>query len=252
MRHCLLSTPRLPGCRQGSNVLNRSMQGLWSTHRRTKLNLNAPATPAGPPGTSSTPNETGPQQSTTQEDPSSEPTAPNPDLGLVSEGANAGKRKVRSSRALDSGNKRTKLSSASGGAISKEHTPPTARLSDLGGIEACIEKVLELVAMPLCHPEVYIHTGVQPPRGVLLHGPPGCGKTLLANAIAGVCCQGLSIIRNQLIFMDQELGIPFINISAPSIVSGMSGESEKTLRDTFDEAKVLQITLSILHHLTPL
>jgi ATP-dependent 26S proteasome regulatory subunit len=50
-----------------------------------------------------------------------------------------------------------------------------------------VEKMLELVAMPLCHPEVYLHTGVQPPRGVLLHGPPGCGKTLLAHAIAGVC-----------------------------------------------------------------
>jgi ribosome biogenesis ATPase len=82
-----------------------------------------------------------------------------------------------------------------------------------------VEKMLELVAMPLCHPEIYLHTGVQPPRGVLLHGPPGCGKTLLANAIAG------------------ELGVPFISISAPSIVSGMSGESEKTLRDTFEEAK---------------
>ncbi|KAG8936153.1 hypothetical protein FRC02_004181 [Tulasnella sp. 418] len=79
--------------------------------------------------------------------------------------------------------------------------------------------MLELVAMPLCHPEVYLHTGVQPPRGVLLHGPPGCGKTLLANAIAG------------------ELGVPFISVAAPSIVSGMSGESEKTLRDTFEEAK---------------
>ncbi|TIB04494.1 hypothetical protein E3P96_01597 [Wallemia ichthyophaga] len=97
-------------------------------------------------------------------------------------------------------------------------TPPTARLTDLGGINECVERMLELVAMPLTHPEVYLHTGVQPPRGVLLHGPPGCGKTLLANAIAG------------------EMAVPFLSISAPSIVSGMSGESEKTIRDTFQEA----------------
>ena len=68
----------------------------------------------------------------------------------------------------------------------KDYSSPATRLSDLGGVQTCVEKMLELVAMPLRHPEVYIHTGVQPPRGVLLHGPPGCGKTLLANAIAGV------------------------------------------------------------------
>ncbi|KAJ1913752.1 Ribosome biogenesis ATPase rix7 [Mycoemilia scoparia] len=98
---------------------------------------------------------------------------------------------------------------------------PSTRLSDLGGIESCIEEILELVVMPLKHPEIYLHTGVEPPRGVLLHGPPGCGKTMLANAIAG------------------ELGVPFIQISAPSVVSGMSGESEKKLRDIFQEAKSL-------------
>lgn len=97
---------------------------------------------------------------------------------------------------------------------------PTAKLSDLGGIDHCIEEIMELIAMPLAHPEVYLHTGVQPPRGVLLHGPPGCGKTRLAHAIAG------------------ELGVPFFNISAPSIVSGMSGESEKKIREVFEEARV--------------
>ncbi|CAG8609458.1 5963_t:CDS:10 [Ambispora gerdemannii] len=96
---------------------------------------------------------------------------------------------------------------------------PAARLSDLGGVDSCIEEVLELIAMPLAHPEIYLHTGVQPPRGILLHGPPGCGKTLLANAIAG------------------ELDVPFISISAPSVVSGMSGESEKKIREIFEDAK---------------
>ncbi|KWU45753.1 AAA-domain-containing protein [Rhodotorula sp. JG-1b] len=104
------------------------------------------------------------------------------------------------------------------GGAAKDYAPPTTRLADLGGVDACIEQMLELVALPLMHPEVYLHTGVRPPRGVLLVGPPGCGKTMLAGAIAG------------------ELALPFISISAPSIVSGMSGESEKTLRETFEEA----------------
>ncbi|KIM39323.1 hypothetical protein M413DRAFT_12268 [Hebeloma cylindrosporum] len=191
------------------------MQGLWSTHRRNKLNLNAPGSPGVvTPATPSadepvTPGPPGPSN------PLETPSKIEPEPVLVN-----GKRKLRPSRVGESSSKRSKTApSGSGGPTSKEHAPPTARLSDLGGVEPCIEKLLELVAMPLCHPEVYLHTGVQPPRGVLLHGPPGCGKTLLAHAMAG------------------ELGIPFISISAPSIVSGMSGESEKTLRDTFEEAK---------------
>ncbi|KAF5359513.1 hypothetical protein D9756_002975 [Leucocoprinus leucothites] len=211
---------------QGSNTLNRSMQGLWTTHRRTKINLNSLPSPNASP-VPTPPTEDASASATTT--PISAPPETHPSIAaevqISTPEPQTGKRKVRSSRAIEGGStKRTKVSSSStstsaSGSIAKDHAPPTARLSDLGGVEACIEKMLELVAMPLCHPEVYLHTGVQPPRGVLLHGPPGCGKTLLANAMAG------------------ELGVPFINISAPSIVSGMSGESEKTLRDTFEEAK---------------
>ncbi|EIW83792.1 AAA-domain-containing protein [Coniophora puteana RWD-64-598 SS2] len=190
----------------GSNTLNRSMQGLWSTHRKAKLNINstpdAPSPIPTPPASSSRPltvEEAHDESSSRSQLAPSDSTKPP-----------STKRKIRSIRTEDA--KRAKVAATN-------HEPPSARLSDLGGVDASVEKMLELVAMPLCHPEIYMHTGVQPPRGVLLHGPPGCGKTLLANAIAG------------------ELGIPFISISAPSIVSGMSGESEKTLRDTFDEAK---------------
>jgi ribosome biogenesis ATPase len=76
-----------------------------------------------------------------------------------------------------------------------------------------------LIEYPIRHPEIYRHLGVEPPRGILLHGPPGTGKTSLALAIAG------------------ELDIPFIRLSAPEIVSGMSGESEARLREIFQEAK---------------
>ncbi|CAB1101477.1 unnamed protein product [Ectocarpus sp. CCAP 1310/34] len=95
---------------------------------------------------------------------------------------------------------------------------PSARYDDLGGISGILQEVRELIEYPLVHPEVYAHLGIEPPRGILLHGPPGCGKTLLANAIAG------------------ELDVAFLRISAPEIVSGMSGESEQKVRELFQAA----------------
>lgn len=102
-----------------------------------------------------------------------------------------------------------------------DRTPPSTNLESLGGMDDVIAQLMELIGLPILHPEIYLSTGVEPPRGVLLHGPPGCGKTSIANALAG------------------ELQVPFISISAPSVVSGMSGESEKKIRDLFDEAKSL-------------
>ncbi|KAJ9606766.1 Ribosome biogenesis ATPase rix7 [Cladophialophora chaetospira] len=100
-----------------------------------------------------------------------------------------------------------------------DRSPPTHITWDsLGGIDPVIQQFEDLVVIPMTKPEVYAEHKVQPPRGILIHGPAGCGKTMVAHALAA------------------ELGVNFINISAPSIVSGMSGESEKALREHFEEA----------------
>ena len=95
---------------------------------------------------------------------------------------------------------------------------PSERYSDLGGMDDVLVQIRQLVEYPLSRPELYRHLGVDPPRGVLLRGPPGCGKTHLANAIAG------------------QLGLPYFRVSAPELVSGMSGESEGRIRELFQAA----------------
>ena len=97
--------------------------------------------------------------------------------------------------------------------------PRPVCLADLGGLEGPVATLRELVQRPLAHPEVYAWLGVAPPRGVLLHGPPGCGKTVLGHAVA------------------REAGVPFFYLSAPEVVGGLSGESESRLRQLFDAAR---------------
>merc|ERR1719189_3430705 len=96
-------------------------------------------------------------------------------------------------------------------------TTSSVSFDDFGGNEDVLKNICKLL-VHLKHPEVYKKLGVTPPRGFLLHGPPGCGKTLLAHAIAG------------------ELQLPFIKISAPEVVSGVSGDSEQKLRELFEQA----------------
>ena len=97
---------------------------------------------------------------------------------------------------------------------------PAQRLGyeDVGGLKPQLGRIRELIELPLRHPEVFARLGIDPPKGVLLHGPPGCGKTLIARTIA------------------QESSANFYSISGPEIIHKFYGESEAHLRKIFDEA----------------
>jgi ribosome biogenesis ATPase len=97
--------------------------------------------------------------------------------------------------------------------------PSGVSLEDLGGVGKVMNQLKEHLVLPLLCPEEYVQREIPIPRGILLHGPPGCGKTVICRAAAA------------------ELGVPFIEILGPSVVSGMSGESEKQIREHFDRAK---------------
>jgi len=95
---------------------------------------------------------------------------------------------------------------------------PTVTYEDIGGLGHAIQKIREMVELPLKHPEVFKRLGIEPPKGVLLYGPPGCGKTLLAKAVAN------------------ETNANFKLINGPEIMSKFYGQSEERLREIFREA----------------
>ncbi|NPA22531.1 MAG: CDC48 family AAA ATPase [Candidatus Micrarchaeota archaeon] len=96
---------------------------------------------------------------------------------------------------------------------------PQVTYEDIGGLEDAIQKIREMVELPMRHPELFERLGITPPKGVLLYGPPGTGKTLLAKAVAN------------------ETNASFYHIAGPEIVSKFVGESEQRLRNIFEEAK---------------
>ncbi|MGI0091802.1 MAG: CDC48 family AAA ATPase, partial [Nitrososphaerales archaeon] len=96
---------------------------------------------------------------------------------------------------------------------------PQVAYEDIGGMKDEIQKVREMIELPLRHPEIFEKLGVEAPKGVLLYGPPGTGKTLLAKAVAN------------------ESNAHFISISGPEIMSKFYGESEARLREIFKEAR---------------
>ncbi len=101
----------------------------------------------------------------------------------------------------------------------EEKAIPTITYEDIGGLHDAIQKIREMVELPLRHPELFTRLGIEPPKGVLLYGPPGTGKTLLAKAVAN------------------ESGASFFSINGPEIMSKWYGQSEENLRKVFEEAE---------------
>ena len=103
---------------------------------------------------------------------------------------------------------------------------PNVRWDDVGGLSDAKEKLRELVELPLLHPELFIEAGIKPSKGILLSGPAGTGKTLLAKAVAN------------------EANANFISVKGPELISKWVGESEKHVREIFKKAR--QVAPSII------
>jgi len=100
-----------------------------------------------------------------------------------------------------------------------ELTRSTVTYEDIGGLREELQRVREMIELPLKHPELFDRLGIDPPKGVLLYGPPGTGKTLIAKAVAN------------------EAGAAFFSIQGPEIMSKFYGQSEEKLREKFEEAE---------------
>ena len=99
---------------------------------------------------------------------------------------------------------------------------PDFSFSDIGGIDDIIEIVREVIELPIKKPDLFEHLGIKPHKGILLHGFPGCGKTLIAKAVAN------------------EIKAHFISIKGPELINKFHGQSEENLRNVFEEARELQ------------
>lgn len=96
---------------------------------------------------------------------------------------------------------------------------PNVKWDDIGGLEETKKQLQEMILFPIEHPEKFHKFGMQPSKGVLFYGPPGCGKTLLAKAVANECSAN------------------FISIKGPELLTMWFGESEANVREVFDKAR---------------
>jgi len=108
---------------------------------------------------------------------------------------------------------------------------PDIKYTDIGGLQDQIEQIQDAVELPVLHPELFKEHKLRAPKGVLLYGPPGCGKTLIAKAVANSIAQKLAHLTSK------EVRSFFLHVKGPELLNKYVGESERNIREVFKKAK---------------
>jgi len=108
---------------------------------------------------------------------------------------------------------------------------PDIGYDDVGGLEKEVEQVTDAVELPFLYPDLYVEHKLNPPKGVLLYGPPGCGKTMIAKAVANSIAKKLKHLSGK------EVRSFFLHVKGPELLNKYVGESERQIREVFAKAR---------------
>jgi len=112
---------------------------------------------------------------------------------------------------------------------------PDVDYSKIGGLKEQIEEIRDAVELPFLHPDLFQDYQLLPPKGILLYGPPGCGKTLIAKAVANAIAQKVGEQKGEV--GDKQIRSYFLHIKGPELLNKYVGESERKIREIFQKAK---------------
>ena len=109
---------------------------------------------------------------------------------------------------------------------------PDVKYSDIGGLDEQIQQLRDAIELPYLHPKEFKDFGLTPPKGILLYGPPGCGKTLIAKAVANSLAE-----KTREMTGNPDVKSYFINVKGPELLNKYVGETERRIREVFQKAK---------------